>query len=153
MKIKNKKITKKQWYLKQIKEYLERHILLEESDEYYPLEKYLEYTGKREFLIDYIKSDLEEELMDDLTCINGVGGKQDKQIGMIEFINLFINANLTPNDFIIEEGDYCFKVYGILNFCENGNDNYKSYEYLSDFFGDFLKLKAERILDEVENVE
>jgi hypothetical protein len=150
MTIKNKIITKKQWYLKNIKEYLERYIQFEESDEYYPLERYLGYNGHREFIIDYIKSDLEEELFDDLTCINGVGGEKEKEVGMIEFINMFSDLDLKIKDFRIEkvnkiEKDYIWK--------KNFNHQGHKYEYLSDFFGDFVSLNAENILNEVENVK
>lgn len=144
MKIKKIKITKKDWYLKQIKEYLELYIWYEENEEI-SLEKYLEYKGKREFLIDYIKSDLEEELLDDLTCVNGVGGKQSKQVGMIEFINMFCpyldfkveEFNIERKNQIGTNADYIFKVKN-------------QYEYLSTFFSEFINKNAEKILDEVE---
>lgn len=149
MKIKNKIITKKDWYLKNIKQYLETYIDYKTcSTDEYSLKLYLQFKGNYEILTDYIKSDLNDSISDDLTCVDGVGGKQDQQIGMIEFINLFSDLNLKIEDFNIIRGkqavgevDYCFSVMLV---------KYKhKYEYLSDFFSDFIYHNSKKILDEI----
>ena len=104
------------------------------------------YGLLKEKIVDYIKTDLVNELRDDLTCINGIGGKRDKQVGMIEFINLFSNLNLKIEDFIIKkenkvEINYIWEVMFVWK-------KHKC-EYLSDFFGDFIWENAEKILNEI----
>jgi len=143
MNIKNKKITKKDWYLKTIKHILETYILIEESDEHIELNRYLEIKGKYEFIVEYIKSDLNEEISDYLTCIGDVGGKQDEQLGMLEVIDLFSYLDFKVEDFNIERknpiGKICDYTFKIKN----------KYEYLSTFFSEFIVENAEKILDEV----
>jgi hypothetical protein len=163
MNIKNKKISKKDWYLENINkiikdnfidDFIENHCGIIYSDDEFgnrdcvPSGKITEDDFDideyyYEEAIEFIKNDLIEYISDDLTCIDGIGGKRHEQLGMIEFINLFSNLNFELDDFHIVEDDYCFKVMFV---------KYKQkFGYLETFFGEFVYNNAEKILNEVIN--
>lgn len=160
MKIKNKKITKKDWFLKKIKNYLENYIEYKYDDEYKiedeeVIIRFLNYKNNRKEVIDYITSDLADNLIDDCS-INTQNFKidivefQNCQIGMIEFTNLFSNLNLKIEHFKLENEVFQNRVIG-KNYIWKKIFEYEKekYEYLSDFFKAFINENAEKILDEV----
>ncbi|PNX48833.1 MAG: hypothetical protein BV456_09435, partial [Thermoplasmata archaeon M8B2D] len=141
--------SKKEWFLQEIQDILKNYIKYaheyqyDDVDDEDLLKTFLNYKDNDNELIDYIKSDLSQEISDSLTCINGVGGLQDEQFGIIQFINCFSDFNLKIEDFKIIDAKYYFKK----------PFNYEDYDYenLGDFFNDFIEFNAKKILDEIIN--